>query len=148
MSRTKLSNFERINANLVIGLQKYDSAMLERILGQESGDIDGTFLGFVDTYYHLSKIIPLDWTIIDFGCASAPQAYYFRKHKKYIGVNPGNSERFTFENTEHQRQTIKEYLGNGGITDEKIFCICNYVPSAEVGLVKKGFKNVFVFYPE
>ena len=55
---------------------------------EEFKRLDGTifemrpeFLGFCDIYYHLSQIIPKDWTIIDFGAANNPQSYFFTEHK-------------------------------------------------------------------
>ena len=52
-----------------------------------ASQIDPTFLGFVDVYYHLAAIIPRHWTIVDLGCAYAPQAFCFQHHKKFVGVD-------------------------------------------------------------
>ena len=29
---------------------------------------DPSFLGFINTYYYLSKLIPKHWTVVDIGC--------------------------------------------------------------------------------
>lgn len=120
----------------------------DKVFGQQYADIDGDFLGFVDTYYYLSKLIPKHWIVIDFGCAYAPQAYYFRKHKEYIGICPSVDKRFFFENTTHCTDTIKGWLEKAGkMNTDEVFAICNYVPSPETELVRQTFKNCYVFYP-
>src|ERR1035437_8781883 len=71
-------------------------------------DIGCEFLGFVDIYKNLSAIIPKHFTVIDLGCAFAPQAFFFKDHRKYVGVDDTLSadERFHADNTEHHNMTI------------------------------------------
>lgn len=57
------------------------------VIGQEFCELSYDFLGFVDIYKHLSKIIPKDKIVIDFGCYLAAQSYFFTEHKGYIGVD-------------------------------------------------------------
>lgn len=137
--------FEKINGNLSCALAKKYPAMFKEVLEQEMCDVDGTFLGFVDTYYFLSKTIPQDWTVIDFGCAYNPQAYFFRKHKKFIGVDVGKMKRFSFPNTEIFIGTIAEYLKQKSPA-KKVFAICNNVPSEETEMVRRYYPNCFVYY--
>jgi len=136
---------EKINGNLACELAEKYPKMFKEVLGQEMCDIDGTFLGFMDTYYYLSKLIPKGWIIIDFGCAYNPQAYYFREHKAFIGVDTGIRKRFRFENTDLFEGTISDYLKNNPPT-EKVFAICHNVPSEEKNLVRNYYPNCFVYY--
>lgn len=136
---------DQINNNLACELAEKYPKMFKEVLEQKMCDIDGTFLGFVDIYYFLSKYIPKSWTIIDFGCAYNPQAYYFRKHRAFIGVNKGIRKRFHFENTDLFNGTIIDYLKQKP-PKEKAFAICNNVPSKETALVRKYYPNCFVYY--
>jgi len=138
--------FEQINGNLVKKLLKKYPKMFKDVLKQKYCDIDYSFLGFVDTYYYLSKIIPKYWTVIDFGCAWNTQAYFFRKHKAYIAVDNGVSERFCFENTTIFKGSIASYLKQNPPSRE-IFAICNYVPSNDTKLVREYYSNCYIFYP-
>ena len=119
--------------------------MFKEVLNQKNCDIDETFLGFVDTYYYLSKIIPKDWTIVDFGCAFAAQAYYFIRHKAFIGVDFGIKKRFHFKNTDLYEGTIADYLMQKPIK-ERVFAIVNNVPSFETELVRNYYPNCFIYY--
>ena len=136
---------EKINDNIACELAEKYPEMFREVLEQDMVDIDGTFLGFVDTYYYLSKLIPKSWTIVDFGCAYNPQAYYFRKHRAFIGVNAGIRKRFHFENTDLFDGTIADYLKQNP-PKEKVFAICNNVPSAETSLVREYYPNCFIYY--
>lgn len=127
----------------------------ERLKGT-LGEMCGEFMGFCDTYYHLSQIIPKDWTVIDFGAANNPQAYFFTEHKKFIAVNPptGNKEdsgMFCPSNCEIYRMTTGQFLKKVKYPKEKVFAICNYVPNwygeRSMNLVHKHFQNCYTFYP-
>lgn len=144
--------FETINKRLFKNLLKYDKEMVKHVFDTDNCDIDSSFLGFVDTYYYLSKIIPRRYTVIDFGCAYSPQAYYFRKHKKYFGIDPNTKENFNFENTTFLQMTIESYLESvkhpffDEFFEKDCFAIANNVPSIEVNLIKNKFKNLYIFY--
>ena len=144
--------FEEINNRLYnILLTKFPEE-LKRVSNQEMCDIDSSFLGFVDTYYHLSKIIHKDWVVVDLGCAYAPQGYYFRNHTEYIGVNPEIRERFTFKNTKHLDMTIQEFMKEykDKLNFNKTFAIMNYVPpwhDLDYKEVRSFFPNLYCFYP-
>lgn len=113
-----------------------------------AAELDHSFLGFLDQYYHLSEIIPKDFTVIDLGCAFAPQAYFFQEHKEYIGVDISGAIRFTFKNTYNNLCDIdifcEQYRGKD---NRKIFAICNYVP-INSQKVREIFQNLFCFYPK
>ena len=113
-------------------------------------DIDSSFLGFVDTYYYLSKLIPKHFTVIDFGCAYNPQCYFFLEHYHYIAVDPFRLFRFKSNNCDIYEGRIKDFIISNIFTNlniEQTFAICNYVPSNEVKMVREQFKNLFTFYP-
>lgn len=120
----------------------------EAMMKEWGGDIDPTFLGFIGLYKSLSECINLDTTIYDIGCAYNFQNYYFRKHKKYIAINPGSEhEIMKFENTEIILGRAQDILPHLNVPN-KHFAICSAVPSDEAQrLTKLYFKNCFVWYP-
>lgn len=127
-----------------------------RVIEKGETEIGPEFLGFVDTYYFLSKLIPKDWTVIDFGAAHNPQCYFFLGHKRYIAVEPASEvEMFKSWNCDIYRCTTEEFidkeLGKLGLDLGKTFAICNYIPpwygQNSRKLVRLTFDNVYVFYP-
>ena len=110
------------------------------------------------TYYMLSKMIPKDWTVIDFGCAYNAQSYFFQNHARHIAIEPEwKNTDFRFEYFRAPRTEIlfttgqdfiNDILPNMNLNIDKTFAICNYVPSGACNLlVRQTFKNVFTFYP-
>ena len=125
---------------------------LNRVFGQDMCDIDPEFLGFTDKYLALATIIPKHWTIVDLGCAYAPQAIIFKKHAAYVGVDIGVRERFSAENTTHYMMTIADFINQhgGDFDQETTFAICSYVPpwgNDNSALARTFFRNVFTYYP-
>lgn len=126
---------------------------LDRVFRQDMCDIDPEFLGFTQIYIALATIIPKHWTIVDLGCAFAPQAFIFKSHKAYVGVDPGERERFSAPNTRHYEMTTGQFIERHGSEFDRrtTFAICSYVPpwfgenSREI--VRGAFTNVFTFYP-
>ena len=115
-------------------------------------DIEPSFMGFVVIYKALSEIIPKHFTVVDLGCAFAPQSYYFERHTAYVGVDTGAGPRFHANNTTHYCGTIQNYIANDldDITGPK-FAICSYVPNwygLNKEVIKSAFDNLFMFYPE
>lgn len=136
---------EELNEKLFkILLEKYPE-MVKEVFSQDMCDIDSSFLGFLEPYYYLYKIIPLDWEIVDFGCAYSPQAYYFRNHKGYTGVDSSISKRFKFNNGVGFVGKISEYV-KLNLNKNKVFAICNNVPSIETDLVRMNYKDCFIYY--
>lgn len=149
----KQHNEEEINKYLFDLIPKEEWERLKGTLGEMCCG----FLGFADTYYHLSQIIPLDYTIIDFGAGNNPQSYFFTKHKKYIAVNPPSDipeedGMFCPHNCEIYRMTTGEFLKNVDFPKEKVFAICNFVPNwhgeDSKKLVRDNFQNCYTFYPD
>jgi len=125
---------------------------LDRVLAQKECDIEPSFLGFVNHYHLLSQLIPLDFTVIDFGCAYNPQCYFFQDHKKFIGVDHGSIERFKTPNCDIYQMSIIPFIQKHlkDFDQGKTFAICNFVPNweGENGKrVRESFENVYNFYP-
>lgn len=91
-------------------LQVIPQTEQDRVFNQDKCDIDHNFLGFIDTYYHLSRIIPEDYTIIDFGAAYNAQSYFFVNHSRYIAVTPLVKEAFKPDNCTVYKLTTGEFL--------------------------------------
>jgi len=122
------------------------------VMRQEMCDIEPVFLGFVSTYKLLSQIIPKHFTIVDLGCAYNPQCYYFKDHKKYVGVDILTKKVFMTPNCEFYNMTIDEFI-DGNIHKfniDETFAICNYVPvwyKLDANKIRRSFKNLFCYYP-
>lgn len=123
-----------------------------------TGDVDLEFLGFVEQYDALSHLIPEHYTVIDLGCAYAPQAYLFRNHAAYYGVDATTEERDTFidrsvlPNAKFFHTDIASFIDLTADTfkQDTTFAICSYVPPwyGDVRrLVGSAFSNVFTYYP-
>lgn len=115
-------------------------------------ELEYDFLGFLDSYYKLS--IPLDYTIIDFGCYQAVQAVYFKNHKKYIGVDNDipNEFRFHQNNAEYFLCSIQSFIEEHGVSfdKEKTVAICSYVPDEDAWkcIMENFTKRYIVYYKE
>lgn len=125
---------------------------LDRVLDAAMCDIAPEFLGFTEIYLHLSEIIPTHFTVVDLGCAYAPQAWLFKDHKAYIGVTLNEIERFHAPNTTHYTMPIREFLDRhlADFDQDTTFAICSYVPpwcDDNMKLARDSFKNVFTYYP-
>lgn len=118
-------------------------------------DIDESFVGFLDNYFFLSRMIPTDRIILDIGCAYAFQSYYFRDHALYIGIDTGEiKDRLVLPHTEHinlhvevpkQLETIRyQWVPQ----NTPCFAICNYVPGRTARFVSQVFPDCFCFYPQ
>lgn len=126
---------------------------VDRVLGQDQCDIAPEFLGFTGVYLSLATIIPTHWTVVDLGCAYAPQAFIFRDHAAYIGVDISDGERFCAPNTTHYVMPIANFIEEHGASFDqaRTFAICSYVPSwhqsDNMRLARESFQNVFTYYP-
>ncbi len=122
-----------------------------KILHDPEGDIEPGFLGFVEAYYYLSMLIPTDRIIYDLGCATGIQAWFFRNHEKYIGID--SHAHYTYQLhtpvSEYHQMTIANYVQTH-VIDVVHFAICNYVPNHRrwEHIISKSFTDIFVFYPK
>ena len=124
------------------------------VMSQDMCELDSEFLGFVDVYKNLSRIIPKGSIVIDFGCYLAAQSYFFARHTMYIGVDVVSMRRFTPPNSVHYTMSIQNFIQ---IEVPKLFeeydelklcAICSYVPDFQATeMVRKTFPNVFCYYP-
>ena len=121
------TDFEEINDFLHKSLQQDYPIQFGQVKKSVS-TYNPEFLGHVDAYYYLSRLIPLDTTIYDMGCCWGFQSYFFKDHKKYIGVdaNQDGDKQIKLPNNEYHNCTIKEFLKKNEI-DQRHFAICNYV---------------------
>lgn len=127
---------------------------LREILSQYYCELEPDFLGFVNIYDPLSRLIPKGCIVIDFGCYLAAQSYFFTEHERYVGVDDVvNLKRFKPPNAIHYETSIQDFISNevpklfAKYTNEKFFAICSYVPDDEATeLVRKTFKNVCCYY--
>lgn len=110
------------------------------------------FDSFYADYLSLSTLISPKYTVIDLGCGNSAQGYFFKNHKKYIGVDIGelskkNStilDRFTFENSEHYIMDIMDFIKDyKDLENEDIFVICSYVPLSLEN--RKMINSIFPF---
>lgn len=149
------SDFQEINNLLLKMIPKEE---FDRVMKSDSGvEISSDFLGFVDTYYYLSKLIPKHWTVIDFGCAKNAQSYFFKEHFRYIAVEPYDNPKYHCESfqapgTELVHCTTGEFLKMNPKFPESTFAICNFVPNwfgeDPIKLVHERFRNCYTFYPQ
>lgn len=114
------------------------------------------FVGFVKDYWHLSKIIPKDYIVYDFGAAYNFQSWFFRGHEAYIAIEPEGMTNDSFsmiqpDNCKVYAADAKKFLDNCGAIPDNSFAIVNYVPNwydqDVYALVKSRFQNVYTFYP-
>jgi len=126
---------------------------IDRVFNQDMCDIDNEFLGFMDIYESLAKIIPKHFTVVDLGCAYNPQCVLFKDHKKFVGVDVmENLERFTQDNCTIYEMTIENFISEhiDRFDLDETFAMCSYVPpwgGDNIKMVREAFKNVFTYYP-
>ena len=132
------------------------NAELCRVFTESSSagaEMDHTFLCFEDVYKEILKHCSKDTTIIDFGCAYMPQAFWFTNCKQYIGVDlpMGNDVRFKTANSSIYIMTGQKFLETIcpalNFDEENVIAICSYVPDEELQeMVSKTFKYHHVQY--
>ncbi|MDD5651627.1 MAG: hypothetical protein PHF86_14630 [Candidatus Nanoarchaeia archaeon] len=148
------SDIDVYNKQVINLINKYDPTFFNRCEKSRRCDISFEFLGFVDVYYHLSKIIPRTRIIIDFGCAYATQAVYFINHKQYIGIDINETVQVQTPNSVYYNKGIKHFIDETfpllSLEQKNIFAICSYVPpwyNDNEALVRANFQHLFVYYP-
>lgn len=143
--------YAKCHSELLNLIPKYE---YEKIMNQPYCELDCTFLGFLEIYKSLSLAIPRGCIIIDLGCYVAAQSYFFREHRKYIGVDVVDLKRFSPPNAEHYVMDIQEFVKD--VVPElfreedplKYVAVCSYVPDSEAtALVRAAFPNVMCYYP-
>ena len=172
MQEQKNLEHDRLTQELLTGIEKLWPEEYNRVYNKVmgNGDIDPTFVGFIDIYEALSHVIPKHFTIFDVGCAYAFQAYYFRDHVKYVGIDqsPSTDElraqypclecfdvdsRFQMPGAVYYPKTILcaedlLMIKEKEVGREPSFAICSYVPGVVRHWTKQVFSNCFLYYPE
>lgn len=135
--------------NSIMKKYNFPKNQCNKVFNQKYCDIDYDFMGFLDIYESLSKFVPKHWSIVDLGCAYAPQCFYFTKHKEYVGVDVSNCVKFKANNTKHFKMSIEKFIekNSDSFDMDETFAICSYVGRQSMELVCRTFKNVFTYYP-
>jgi hypothetical protein len=133
--------------------KQLDLAQIEKVFSGKC-DIDAEFMGFLTVYKRLSEIIPLNFSVVDLGSAYAPQGFFFRNHKAYIAVEPGDHELFIQPNQETFKMTAMRFCCQARysiLDQDETFAIASYTPpwygENAITVARMSFKNVFTFYP-
>ena len=139
-------SYLKLCSNLYHTIDKEYPIQLKKILHYESAEHDPTFLGFIQQYEALSRIIPRHFIILDLGCGIALQAWYFRHHKEYLGVDTYKGPRLQLDNVIHFKDDINQFIADYDKDPNTIFTIVNYVPISTTRIRKK-YNNLFIYYP-
>lgn len=115
-----------------------------------SANIHPDFMGFVQTYWHLSKILPKETVIYDFGCAYNAQSFFFTEFERYYAIEP-ECEGCIFQapNCEVFEMTARQFVTTKNV-EYNSFAIVNYVPMWHedvIELIHENFQNCYTFYP-
>lgn len=106
--------------------------------------------GRMREFYFVSKAVPNNYTIINFGCENNAQSYLFAQHKKYIAVDT-IAEQFRAPGTLYYQMTanrfISEIMPNLKLDMQRTFAICSNV-TGKGGenpgmLVRMNFLNMY-----
>lgn len=144
---TEQAEHELAHAHFWTGLTGAQRAATETIIRAYAGDIDNTFVGFLGIYMALSRIIPRDRVVYDVGCAYGFGAFFFQKHRRYVGICPSVplTHRFPVGNGDHFLGTLADWSALYR-PDPLHFAIHSYVPGA-CKEVRSVFDDLFTYYP-
>ena len=126
---------------------------LFRVFDYEWCELDGSFLGFLDSYKDLPDKLPTDFTVIDIGSYQAVQSEYFKDFARYIAVEPGVPSHAMCwqDNMQSYHMTGQTFievflpkLMDAGLDLYKTFCVCSYVP--DFPLWQELIPNIFPYY--
>ena len=109
-----MKTFEEINNHLLESLQADQNCLnqLDSVMTQDGALYGYDFLGFVEHYYHLSLVIPKGRTVYDFGCCGALHSWFFRNHKKFVGIDAETTAFMRMPNSEFHTCTTAEFLSD------------------------------------
>ena len=124
------------------------------ILSQYYCEYEPDFLGFINVYGPISRMVPKDKVIIDLGCYLAAQSWCFAEHKRYIGVDTDPLDRFAPPNATHLKCSIQDFLSKElpellqQYSMSDLVAICSYVPDfSATDAAYEAFENIVVVYP-
>ena len=127
-----------------------------RCMSCPESELEQDFLCFADVYEAAAKVAPKYWKILDLGCNQAIQAYLFRDHEQYIGVDSHVpiEHRYAAPNVVHQMAEAALWLTTSEIArtldPARTFVIVSYVPDSRVIrtlMAGFSFTNVLSYYP-
>ena len=146
--------FDEITFDLITKtvLKMIPAKQKDRVFNQDRCEIDGSFIGFVDIYNALSRIIPKHYTIIDLGCGYNSQSFLFDDFEGYIAVDIHDLEIFKSSNCTYYNMDIARFIKEiaPNLDLNKCFAICSYVPewgNLDKSKLSEVFPNLFTFYP-
>lgn len=120
-------------------------------LSQDGCELEEDFLGFLNTYEAVSRFVPTKMIIVDFGCYMAAQAYFFKNHRRYIGVDFyelgefSHLERFETSNSIMLKQSIQEAAR---ILPSEYYAVCSAVNDASARkIISRKYPNHCIRYP-
>lgn len=130
---------------------------LKRVMSHGCVELEPDFMCFENLYKAVADYVPTDYTIVDLGCYMAAQCYYFKNHKRYVGVDYYEKRmhssgyvpplRFETENTVHFQMSIDDYLDEHK-TNDKTYYIMSAVPGIGSDMFDKhGIENYAWWYP-
>lgn len=132
----------------------FETVIREAVTHGDRMECSPDFMGFLNVYYPLSKIIPKDMKVADLGCGHGAQSFYFKEHEDYIGVDAalchvltdGLKEKFHNMTIYAAIRIIRIW----GCQDE-YFLINSYVPDWLDGncydFIRENFPNYYLYYP-
>ena len=132
-------------------LSEVDKKQLNKIFSFPEMELEPDFLGFLEVYQELAKRIPKRFAIVDLGCNHAFQAWLFREHMLYVGVDNGipAEYRLRTENANHFDMSIQDFLKTHykNMFINKTVFICSYVPDIEARKLTAKCRYFYSYYP-
>lgn len=113
------------------------------------------FLGFMDFYKAVAEVAPKIWHIVDLGCSTGIQSWFFQDFSSYVGVDPTSPDRvgglgFTLmpEHGHALNMTGQEYLHTFGYPDTRHLVIMSAMPDKNLTeQVLTSSCRAIVWYP-
>lgn len=131
-------------------LSEIDKNQLNKIFSYPEMELEPDFLGFLEVYQELAKKIQKRFAVVDLGCNHAFQAWLFREHALYVGVDNGipSAYRLWTDNANHFDMSIQDFFKKYSYRNNPfIFYICSYVPDVEGRKLTAKCRYFYSYYP-
>lgn len=131
-------------------LSEIDKTQLNKIFSYPEMELEPDFLGFLEVYQELAKKIPKRFAVVDLGCNHAFQAWLFREHVLYVGVDNGITSEYRLwtDNANHLDMSIQDFFKKYPYRNNPfIFYICSYVPDIEARKLTAKCRYFYSCYP-
>jgi hypothetical protein len=146
--------FNRLPKNIIFKINKYNKYFDDECLRIFGTIISNEFYlcGDIFAYKCLSQMIDKKFTVIDLGCHTNPQSYYFVGHKKYIAVDHSKIPKFCPLNCETIEANIEDFLASNKFKElclSEVFIICIHVPLGRYIIENSGvvFPHIYIDCP-